>query len=162
MSWRFGTIPTVCPKMRFLLWKKIIMLFVDSHRRRFGEIWRDFSSVFDQTSYPEMLEQTYYTFFKTSSGIWGTADRSIALLEKTIEKVIDCSAITENTWIRLFSKLKPANFSSELSPGKFTFGIMGISENWNFGTLKNVWRSLVFIQSKNPNYWLERPMASTS
>lgn len=56
--------------------------------------------VFDQDTYPEMLEQTYYTFFKTPSGIWATADRSIALLEKNIKTVIDCATITENTWIR--------------------------------------------------------------
>ncbi|MDP2041590.1 MAG: two-component regulator propeller domain-containing protein [Algoriphagus sp.] len=56
--------------------------------------------IFDQATYPEMLEQTYYTFFKTSGGIWATSDRSIALLEKNIQKVIDCSQITENTWIR--------------------------------------------------------------
>jgi len=56
--------------------------------------------VFDQETYPIMLEQTYYTFFKTPGGIWATADRSIALLEQNIKKVIDCSSITENTWIR--------------------------------------------------------------
>ncbi len=56
--------------------------------------------VFDQDTYPEMLEQTYYTFFKTTAGIWASADRSIALLEKNIKKVIDCKQITENTWIR--------------------------------------------------------------
>jgi ligand-binding sensor domain-containing protein len=60
--------------------------------------------VFDQQSYPEMLEQTYYTFFKTLGGIWATSDRSIALLEKNIKKVIDCSQITENTWIRAIAE----------------------------------------------------------
>ncbi len=60
--------------------------------------------VFDQESYPEMLEQTYYTFFKTPSGIWATADRSIVLLEKNIRKVIDCTQITENTWIRAIAE----------------------------------------------------------
>ena len=56
--------------------------------------------VFDQQNYPEMLEQTYYTFFKSETGIWASADRSIALLEKNIVKIIDCSTITDNTWIR--------------------------------------------------------------
>ncbi len=56
--------------------------------------------VFDQDGYPEMIEQTYYTFFKTPGGLWATADRSVVLLEKTIRKVIDCRQITENTWIR--------------------------------------------------------------
>lgn len=56
--------------------------------------------VFNQSTHPEMLEQTYYTFFKSSRGIWATSDRSIALLEKNIQKVIDCAEITENTWIR--------------------------------------------------------------
>lgn len=56
--------------------------------------------VFDQDSYPQMIEQTYYTFFKTPGGLWATADRSVALLEKNIQRVIDCSSITEGTWIR--------------------------------------------------------------
>ncbi|GAB3225999.1 hypothetical protein J0A67_08000 [Algoriphagus aestuariicola] len=59
-----------------------------------------FPKVFDQENYPEMLEQTYYAFFKTPAGIWASSDRSIALLEKNIKKVIDCSEITEKTWIR--------------------------------------------------------------
>ncbi|WP_147392251.1 ligand-binding sensor domain-containing protein [Algoriphagus lacus] len=56
--------------------------------------------VFDQETYPIMLEQTYYTFFKSKRGIWATADRSIALLQQSILEVIDCSTITEKTWIR--------------------------------------------------------------
>jgi ligand-binding sensor domain-containing protein len=60
--------------------------------------------VFDMDSYPEMLEQTYYTFFKTPGGIWASADRSIALLEKNFKRVIDCSQITENTWIRAIAE----------------------------------------------------------
>lgn len=60
--------------------------------------------VFDQETYPEMLEQTYYSFFKTPGGIWASADRSIALLEKNIRKVIDCSQITENTWIKAIAE----------------------------------------------------------
>ena len=60
----------------------------------------DSPKIFDEDTYPEMLEQTYYAFFKTPGGIWATGDRSIALLEKNIKKVIDCSQITEKTWIR--------------------------------------------------------------
>ncbi|HSF54655.1 MAG TPA: two-component regulator propeller domain-containing protein [Algoriphagus sp.] len=62
------------------------------------------TKVFDRESYPEMLEQTYYTFFKTPAGIWASGDRSIALLEKNIKKVIDCTQITENTWIRAIAE----------------------------------------------------------
>lgn len=62
------------------------------------------SKVFDMDTYPIMQEQTYYTFFKTKGGIWATADRSIALLEKNILKVIDCSSITGNTWIRAIAE----------------------------------------------------------
>jgi len=60
--------------------------------------------IFDEDSYPEMLEQTYYTFFKTPGGIWATGDRSIALLEKNIKQVIDCRQIAENTWIRAIAE----------------------------------------------------------
>ncbi|SFT35909.1 Two component regulator propeller [Algoriphagus locisalis] len=56
--------------------------------------------VFSQDSYPEMLEQTYYTFFKTKGGIWASGDRSIILIDKTIKTVIDCSEIADKTWIR--------------------------------------------------------------
>ncbi|WP_373522540.1 two-component regulator propeller domain-containing protein [Aquiflexum sp.] len=63
-----------------------------------------YTKVFDKESYPEMLEQTYYSFFKTKSGIWASADKSIALLDKNILQVIDCSQITENTWIRAISE----------------------------------------------------------
>ncbi|SEG51527.1 Two component regulator propeller [Algoriphagus boritolerans DSM 17298 = JCM 18970] len=87
--------------------------------------------VFDQTSYPEMLEQTYYTFFKTSSGIWGTADRSIALLEKTIEKVIDCSAITENTWIRAIFETETGELFIGTQSGK-----IHVWDNGNFRELE--------------------------
>ncbi|WP_157963224.1 ligand-binding sensor domain-containing protein [Algoriphagus litoralis] len=66
-----------------------------------------YPKVFDQENYPEMLEQTYYTFFKTPGGIWATADRSIALLEKNILKVIDCAEITKNTWIRAIAENGP-------------------------------------------------------
>lgn len=60
--------------------------------------------LFDKENYPIMQEQTYYTFFKTASGIWGTADRSIALLDQNIKKVIDCSEITNQTWIRALAE----------------------------------------------------------
>lgn len=86
--------------------------------------------VFDQDSYPEMLEQTYYTFFKTPSGIWATADRSIALLEKNIRKVIDCSKITENTWIRAIAE----NGSDELLIGTQA-GEIHVWKNNNFSSL---------------------------
>lgn len=62
------------------------------------------TKIFDQDAYPEMLEVTYYTFFKTEGGIWATGDRSIALLEKNIKKVIDCSEIAKNTWIRAIAE----------------------------------------------------------
>ncbi|WP_439475821.1 ligand-binding sensor domain-containing protein [Algoriphagus formosus] len=58
------------------------------------------SKVFDSESYPIMLEPTYYTFYKTKNGIWASGDRSIAFLNKSILKVIDCSTISENSWIR--------------------------------------------------------------
>ena len=55
--------------------------------------------VFDQDRNPEMLEQTYYNFFKTAEGIWAAGDRSIALLDKNIKTVIDCSEITDKALI---------------------------------------------------------------
>lgn len=60
--------------------------------------------VFDKGSYPIMLDQTYYTFFHGKSGIWASSDRSIALLEKTILKVIDCEHIVEDSWIKAISE----------------------------------------------------------
>lgn len=66
-----------------------------------------FPKVFDQENYSEMIEQTYYTFFKTPGGIWATGDRSLALLEKNILKVIDCSEITQGTWIRAVAENGP-------------------------------------------------------
>jgi ligand-binding sensor domain-containing protein len=58
------------------------------------------SKVFDRESYPIMQEQTYYTFYKTEKGIWASGDRSIAFLNKSILKVIDCSSISEYSRIR--------------------------------------------------------------
>lgn len=60
--------------------------------------------VYDQESHPLMLEQTYYSFFKTTSGIWAAADRSIVLLDKTLQQVIDCDQIAKNTWIRAIAE----------------------------------------------------------
>lgn len=60
--------------------------------------------VFDQDNYPEMLEQTYYIFFKTERGIWAAGDRSIALIDKNIKTVIDCSEIADKTWIRAIAE----------------------------------------------------------
>lgn len=60
--------------------------------------------VFDQDNYPEMLEQTYYTFFKTDGGIWAAGDHSIALIDKNIKTVFDCSEITDKTWIRAIAE----------------------------------------------------------
>ncbi|KPQ19106.1 MAG: Y_Y_Y domain/Two component regulator propeller [Algoriphagus marincola HL-49] len=65
--------------------------------------------IFDMDTYPIMQEQTYYTFFKTENGIWASADRSIAFLNKNILKVIDCSSITENSWIRAISEDSAGN-----------------------------------------------------
>lgn len=87
--------------------------------------------VFDQANYPEMLEQTYYTFFKTSSGIWATADRSIALLEKTIKKVIDCTPITDNTWIRAVFENKTGEIFIGTQSGK-----IHVWDNRNFSELE--------------------------
>lgn len=60
--------------------------------------------VFDKESNPLMLEQTYYTFFKSPAGIWASADRSIVLLEKNIQLVIDCHEIADKTWIRAITE----------------------------------------------------------
>ncbi len=60
--------------------------------------------IFDKDGYIEMLDQTYYSFFKSQSGIWASSDRSVALLEKTIKKVIDCNHIAEDTWIMTLSE----------------------------------------------------------
>lgn len=60
--------------------------------------------VFDQDHYPSMLEQTYYNFFKTEGGIWAAGDRSIALLDKNIKTVIDCSEITDKALIRAIAE----------------------------------------------------------
>lgn len=56
--------------------------------------------VFDQLDYLQMVEQTYYAFYKSPNGIWASGDRSVVFLDKNIRKVVDCSSITENTWIR--------------------------------------------------------------
>lgn len=74
--------------------------------------------LFDKESYPIMQEQTYYTFFKTASGIWGTADRSIALLDRNILKVIDCSEITDQTWIRALVELDSGDLLIGTQSGK--------------------------------------------
>ena len=63
--------------------------------------------VFDKENYPIMPEQTYFTFYKSPAGIWATADRSIVLLEKSIQKAIDCTSITNNTWIRAVTEIDP-------------------------------------------------------
>lgn len=88
------------------------------------------TKVFDQETNPLMTEQTYYTFFKTQEGIWASADRSIALLEKNIIKVIDCHEITDKTWIRAISK----NQKGELLIGTHT-GKIHTWKNGTFGTL---------------------------
>jgi ligand-binding sensor domain-containing protein len=67
------------------------------------------SKVFDQENYPIMQEQTYYTFYKSPAGIWATSDRSIALLDKNVRKIIDCSTITENTWLRAVTEIGEDN-----------------------------------------------------
>lgn len=77
-----------------------------------------FPKVFDQGSNPNMLEQTYYTFFKTPKGLWATADRSIVLLEKTIQRVIDCTSITENTWIRAITETENGDLLIGTQSGK--------------------------------------------
>lgn len=58
------------------------------------------SRVFDRENYPIMKEQTYYTFYKSENGIWASGDRSIAFLNKSILKVIDCSSISQFSRIR--------------------------------------------------------------
>ncbi|WP_092792748.1 ligand-binding sensor domain-containing protein [Algoriphagus hitonicola] len=77
-----------------------------------------YPKVFDQDNYPEMIEQTYYTFFKTPGGLWATADRSVALLEKNIQKVIDCTSITENTWIRAITQIENGDLLIGTEEGK--------------------------------------------
>jgi len=78
----------------------------------------NFTKVFDKENYPEMLEQTYYSFFKSNSGIWAAADNSIAHLEKTITKVIDCSQITENNWIRGIFEIETGELAIGTQIGK--------------------------------------------
>ncbi|WP_373493274.1 two-component regulator propeller domain-containing protein [Aquiflexum sp.] len=89
-----------------------------------------FPKVFDMDSYPEMLEQTYYAFFKTQSGIWASGDKSIAKLDKNILQVIDCSQITKKTWIRAISE----NENGELLIGTQN-GKIYILENNSFSDL---------------------------
>lgn len=60
--------------------------------------------IFDQDHFPEMLEQTYFIFHKTKGGIWASGDRSILLIDKNIKTVIDCSEITDETWIRAIAE----------------------------------------------------------
>ncbi len=60
--------------------------------------------VFDEENYPEMLEQTYYIFFKTEGGIWASGDRSIVLIDKNIKTVIDATEIADKTWIRAIAE----------------------------------------------------------
>lgn len=100
----------------------------------------NFTKVFDRDNYPEMLEQTYYSFFKSKGGIWAAADKSIAHLEKTITKVINCSEITENNWIRGVTE----NESGDLLIGTQTGKIY-------------VWKNEVFkpLEFWNPNPLLE-------
>ncbi len=56
--------------------------------------------LFDQETNPLMKEQTYYYFFKSKSGIWAAANRSIVLLDKTIVRRIDCDQVLQKTWIK--------------------------------------------------------------
>lgn len=74
--------------------------------------------VFDQESNPLMVEQTYYTFFKTPAGIWASSDRSIVLLEKTITKVIDCHEVADKTWIRAILENQPGELLIGTQSGK--------------------------------------------
>ncbi len=92
------------------------------------------AKVFDQENYPQMQEQTYYTFYKSKAGIWATADRSIALLEKNIRKIIDCSSITNDTWIRAVT---------EIDGGKLLIGTdSGKIHQWDDGTFTEleIWK----------------------
>ncbi|WP_157359784.1 ligand-binding sensor domain-containing protein [Algoriphagus mannitolivorans] len=88
-----------------------------------GASWR----VFDQDNYPFMPEQTYYAFHKSSAGIWASADRSIVLLDKTILKTIDCTKITDNTWIRAVTEIGTENLLIGTDDGKI--------HEWNKGSL---------------------------
>ncbi|MAN87795.1 MAG: hypothetical protein CL555_13470 [Algoriphagus sp.] len=93
------------------------------------------AKVFDQANYPQMQEQTYYTFYKSKAGIWATADRSIALLEKNIRKIIDCSSITNDTWIRAVT---------EIENGKLLIGTdAGEIHQWENGSFTELefWKS---------------------
>nr|HAD50166.1 hypothetical protein [Algoriphagus sp.] len=93
------------------------------------------AKVFDQANYPQMQEQTYYTFYKSKAGIWATADRSIALLEKNIRKIIDCSSITNDTWIRAVT---------EIENGKLLIGTdAGEIHQWENGSFTEleIWKS---------------------
>ena len=87
----------------------------DMEKDNFGYLWTateeglarfdgKILKVFDQDNYPAMLEQTYYNFFKTERGIWAAGDRSIALLDKNIKTVFDCSEITDNALIRAIAE----------------------------------------------------------
>lgn len=92
------------------------------------------AKVFDQENYPQMQEQTYYTFYKSKAGIWATGDRSIALLEKNIRKIIDCTSITNDTWIRAVT---------EIDGGKLLIGTdAGDIHQWEDGTFTKleVWK----------------------
>lgn len=74
--------------------------------------------VYDQETHPLMIEQTYYNFFKTSSGIWAAADRSIVLLEKNLLQVINCDQIAKNTWIRAIAETSKKDLLIGTQKGK--------------------------------------------
>ncbi len=88
------------------------------------------TKVFDQETNPLMIEQTYYTFFKTKSGIWASSDRSIVLLEKNIIKVIDCNEIAAKTWIRAILETEQGELFIGTQAGK-----IHTWKNGEFGTL---------------------------
>ncbi|SDZ25133.1 MULTISPECIES: ligand-binding sensor domain-containing protein [Rhodonellum] len=90
------------------------------------------AKVFDQENNPQMLEQTYYTFFKTKSGIWASGDRSIALLEKNIQKVVDCAHITENSWIRGISEDERGNIWISNREGQIHLWKDGVFEELDY------------------------------
>lgn len=100
-----------------------------------------FPKVFDQEGYPEMLEHTYYSFFKTQSGIWAAANKSIALLDKNIIQVIDCSQITEDNWIMGISENEEGDLLIGTQKGKIhvwkndTFSPLDF---WNNQSLRDI------------------------
>ncbi len=79
-----------------------------------------YPKLFDQETNPLMLEQTYYNFFKSKSGIWAAGNTSIVLLEKNLVRVIDCDQFLNKSWIKAIAETGDQELLIGTQDGKIT------------------------------------------